>query len=78
MCLLDILCTNEAINASTYLYISTLLPNVTFIEDRPCFSIILEGESVSEESNYMLPLESTCPTVVILLDYKSSSLENLL
>ncbi|KAA0065525.1 kirola-like [Cucumis melo var. makuwa] len=26
------------------------------------------GESVSEESNYMLPLESTCPTVVTLPD----------
>ncbi|KAA0025959.1 reverse transcriptase [Cucumis melo var. makuwa] len=28
----------------------------------------LHGESVSEESNYMVPLESTCPTVVTLPD----------
>ena len=34
--------------------------DVTFIEDRPFFPVsILQGESVNEESNYMLPLEST-------------------
>ncbi|TYK14441.1 TMV resistance protein N [Cucumis melo var. makuwa] len=46
-CFLGILCTNEAINASTHLH------------------------SVSEESNYMLPLKSTCPTVVTLPDPSS-------
>ncbi|KAA0025434.1 putative mitochondrial protein [Cucumis melo var. makuwa] len=67
-CLLGILCTNEAINASNHLYISTLLPWMSpFIED--CFFFLvslLQGVSVSEESNYMLPLESTFPTVVTL------------
>ncbi|KAA0056513.1 reverse transcriptase [Cucumis melo var. makuwa] len=41
--------------------------DVTFIEDCPFFPVsLLQRESVSEESNYMFPLESTCPTVVTL------------
>ncbi|KAA0066567.1 D-xylose-proton symporter-like 2 isoform X2 [Cucumis melo var. makuwa] len=46
-CLLGILCTNEAINASTHLHVR---------------------ENVSEGSNCILPLESTCPIVVTLPD----------
>ncbi|KAA0053148.1 reverse transcriptase [Cucumis melo var. makuwa] len=38
--------------------------DVTFIEDRLSLPLsLLQGKSVAEESNYMLPLESTCPTV---------------
>ena len=34
--------------------------DVPFTEDRPFFPVsLLQGESVSTESNYMLPLEST-------------------
>ena len=43
--------------------------DVTIIEDRPLFPVSLlqgKGKSVSEASNYMLPLESTCPTMVTL------------
>ena len=41
--------------------------NVTFLEDRPFFTVsILQEESVSQESNYVIPLESTCPTLVTL------------
>ncbi|KAA0042115.1 Retrovirus-related Pol polyprotein from transposon TNT 1-94 [Cucumis melo var. makuwa] len=50
VCLLGILCTDVAINASTHL------------------------NSVSEESNYMLLLESTCPIVVTLPDRISHSI----
>ncbi|KAA0056602.1 reverse transcriptase [Cucumis melo var. makuwa] len=53
-CLLDILCTNEAINASIHLHPTS-------------------GGSMREQSNYMLPLESTCPTVVTLPDSSSHS-----
>ena len=43
--------------------------NVNFIEDGPFFLVsLLQGENVSEESNYMLPLESSYPTVVTLPD----------
>ncbi|KAA0061129.1 reverse transcriptase [Cucumis melo var. makuwa] len=38
---------------------------------------LLQGESVSEESNYMLSLESTCPIVVILPDPSSHSTTTL-
>ena len=40
--------------------------DVSFIKNRPFFPTTL-GESVSEDFNYMLPLESTCLIVVTLL-----------
>ena len=43
--------------------------DVTYLEDLPLFLVnLLQGESVSEESNYVVPLESTCLTGVILHD----------
>ena len=43
--------------------------DVTFLEDHPFFPVsLLQGESVSEESNYVVPLESTYPTLGILPD----------
>ncbi|KAA0035561.1 Cysteine-rich RLK (RECEPTOR-like protein kinase) 8 [Cucumis melo var. makuwa] len=41
--------------------------NVTFLEDHPFFPVsLLQGESVSEEPNCVVPLESTSPTLVTL------------
>ncbi|TYK03820.1 Retrovirus-related Pol polyprotein from transposon TNT 1-94 [Cucumis melo var. makuwa] len=69
VCLFGILCTNEAINASTHLHESTSLPWMT-----PLLKIVLSlplayfSGRVSQESNYMLPLESTCPIMITLPD----------
>ena len=46
--------------------------DVTFLEDCPFFAVsLLQGESVSEESNYANPLESAYPTLVTLPDLNS-------
>ncbi|KAA0046469.1 uncharacterized protein E5676_scaffold1251G00440 [Cucumis melo var. makuwa] len=60
---------HEAINTSTHLHVNTVSMDVTFLEDRPFFPVnLLQGESVSEESNCVVLLKSTCPTLVTLPD----------
>ena len=49
--------------------------DVTFLEDHPFFPVsLLQGESVSEESNYVVPLESTHPTLLTLPDPNSDTI----
>ena len=69
-CLLDILYINEVINAFIHLYVSTLLPWMSHLLKIILFLPVslLQGENVSEESNYILPLKSSYPTMVTLPD----------
>ena len=49
--------------------------NVTFLEDCPFFLVsLLQGESVSEESNYVVPLKCTYPTLFTLCDPDSHTI----
>ena len=58
--------------SSFFTYFVTM--DVTFTEDRPFFLVsLLQGENVSEESNYILPVESSYPTMVTLLDHSPHS-----
>ena len=49
--------------------------DVTFLKNRPFFSVsLLQRESVGEESNYVVPLESTHPTLLTLPDPNSDTI----
>ncbi|KAA0056171.1 ty3-gypsy retrotransposon protein [Cucumis melo var. makuwa] len=68
-CLLDTLCTNKAIYSFSHPHVNTLSPWMsTFLRIVSSYLGLLQGESVSEESNYVVLLESTYLTLVTLPD----------
>ena len=74
-CLLDTLCTNKALNSFSHPHVNTVSMDGSFLEDRLFFLVsLLQGESVSEESNYVVLLESTCPTLVTIPDPNSHTI----
>ncbi|TYK11081.1 ty3-gypsy retrotransposon protein [Cucumis melo var. makuwa] len=75
-CLLDTLCTNKAIYSFSHPHVNTLSPWMsTFLRIVSSYLGLLQGESVSEESNYVVLLESTYPTLVTLPDQNSHTID---